>query len=64
MQGMKFSLDIIWLNSDKEVLKIEKGVSPQTYPKQFCAERTQYVIELNSGSADALGLLVGQKLIF
>ena len=61
MKDMNFPLDIVWLNSAKEVVKIDSNLLPDTYPKQFCAD-TQYVIELNSGKAG--NLQVGQKLVF
>lgn len=63
MKDMNFSIDIIWLNSDKSITHIEKDVSPNTYPKSFCPSNdSQYVIELNSGVSDAAELRVGQKL--
>lgn len=62
MKDMNFSLDIIWLNEAKEIIMLERGVEPSTYPSSFCAENTKYVIEIPSGEAS--GLSVGETLDF
>lgn len=50
MKGMKFNLDIIWLNDQKEIIALENDVSPNTFPKTFCPNgSSKYVIELNGG---------------
>lgn len=54
MKDMHFPLDIIWLNSQSRVVKIEANVSPDTYPRQFCASPAQNVIELNAGESRQL----------
>ena len=64
MKDMHFSLDIIWLDSQKKIVRFEQNLSPQTYPQDYCADNTQYVIELNAGQAAATHLRVGQKLDF
>ncbi len=52
MKGMRFSLDIIWVNNSHQVVYVEHNVSPQTYPRTFCPNQpAQYVIELNAGQA-------------
>ena len=64
MKGMRFPLDMVFVSHTKQVVHIESNVSPRTYPKSFCADDTQYVIELNAGRAKALGLHSGQTLSF
>ncbi|MGI9027722.1 MAG: DUF192 domain-containing protein [Candidatus Saccharimonadales bacterium] len=64
MKAMRFDLDIIWLNEAKTITRIEKEVSPDTYPTLFCSDDTKYVIELNSGEAATLGLNNGTELAF
>jgi uncharacterized membrane protein (UPF0127 family) len=65
MKDTHFPLDMIWLNSNKQVLHIESNVSPSTYPETFCPnEPAQYVIELNAGQARAAGITTGQSLKF
>lgn len=58
MKDMHFPLDMIWLNAQNQVVKIEPNVSPDTYPRSFCASPAQNVIELNAG--EARSLRVGQ----
>jgi uncharacterized membrane protein (UPF0127 family) len=63
MKEMLFSLDIVWLDSDKKIVHIEKNVAPETYPKTFCpVNNAKYVIELNKGVADLAELKLGQQL--
>lgn len=65
MKDMRFPLDIVWLNQDKQVVHIEANVRPETYPRTFCpSEDAQYVLEINGGKAAAGGITPGQKLQF
>jgi uncharacterized membrane protein (UPF0127 family) len=63
MKDMNYSLDIIWADNTKKVTAIEKDLSPQTYPKEYC-HQGRYVIELNAGQTDKNRLIVGQTLRF
>jgi len=63
MKDMYFSLDMIWLDSDHRVVKLQQNVSPKTYPQAFCA-LGQYVIEVRAGQVAANGVRVGQKIDF
>jgi len=63
MKDMHFALDIIWLDSAKKVVHIEKYVLPATFPHNFCAvQPAKYVIELNAGEVDHSGIKLGQTL--
>ncbi len=62
MKDMQFPLDMVWLNQDEKIIKIQRAITPETYPESFCANNSLYVIELNSGIADKAGLRVGQQL--
>lgn len=62
MREMNFSIDIVWLNVDKQVIKIAEDVSPDTFPESFCANNSQYVLELKSGGAAKYGYKVGDYL--
>lgn len=64
MKDMYFSLDIIWVDSQKKVRHIARDVSPDTYPDAFCHDATRYVIELGAGEAARAGLYKGQILQF
>ena len=52
MKDMNFSIDIIWLNEDREVVEITRDVSPDTYPTVFHSQaQIQYILEVNAGWA-------------
>ncbi|MBI1974619.1 MAG: DUF192 domain-containing protein [Candidatus Zambryskibacteria bacterium] len=63
MKDMKFSLDIAWLGQNKEILWIERAVSPDTYPQVFYSPRdTLYVLEIPAGSFEKLGVDIGDEV--
>lgn len=62
MKDMRFNLDMAWFDQDKKVTKLAKVISPDTFPESFCADNTKYVIEMNSGQADELGLHIGDSM--
>lgn len=64
MKDMKFSIDMIWLDEDKRVLKVADNVSPQTYPESFCQADAKYVAEVAAGQAQKYNLMVGQQVEF
>ena len=58
-------LDIIWINSDYEVVYISRDTPPckedpcQSYTT---ASLAMYILELNAGTADKIGLKEGDKV--
>ena len=63
MKGMKFPLDIVWLNENLKVVHFVEGVSPNTYPKIFYPPTTaRYVLETNTGFIAEHGVDEGTKL--
>lgn len=65
MKDMNFSLDMIWVDQTKTIVGIEKNVSPDTFPKSFSAGKPSlYVIEVNAGIADKLGIKIGDRISF
>lgn len=57
MKDMLFSIDIVWLNSLKQVVYIKNDVSPDTFPKSYCpGEPAQYVLEVGAGRAKQVGI--------
>ena len=65
MKDMRFSIDIIWLDGQKKITHIEPSLSPATYPKTYCPPKaSQYVVELNAGTAQKLDWQVGTSLDF
>jgi uncharacterized protein len=60
MKGMKFSIDIIWLDSEWRVVEIAHNIDPDTYPTVFKPEKDSlYVLETPSGMADQYGISSG-----
>ena len=66
MKGMKYSIDIIWLDKDGRVIHIVHDAQPSSYPKTTFANPAgtdaHLVIELNTGEAKRLGLENGMKI--
>jgi uncharacterized membrane protein (UPF0127 family) len=56
-----FSIDIIWLNSDKEIIDIRRNIKPFT-PLVTPKKPAKYVIELPVNSSNFLK--IGNKLKF
>ncbi len=50
MKEMNFSIDIIWLSEEFQVIDIARSVSPNTFPHVFYPPRpVKYVLETNPG---------------
>lgn len=66
MKDMKFDLDMIWLDKNKQVVFIQENVKPDSYPKQtFCPDKAaKYALEVNAGSVQKWGLKVGDEATF
>lgn len=64
MKDMKFSIDMVWLDSSKHVVAIEKNVSPQTYPHSFCHDNTKYVIEFAANTTESMHLVTDDTFDF
>lgn len=66
MRDMKFAIDMVWLNDEKEVITIKQNATPDTYPEQiFCPDSdASYVLEIPSGRSEALGIDIGETLRF
>jgi len=67
MKEMKFPIDVVWLNSDKKIVKIEKNMQPSSYetdpPTIYRPSKdSSYVLEFNKGIADTLKLKEGSQL--
>jgi len=64
MKDMRFSLDIIFANTEGTIVTIHQNVSPATYPKAFRpSEPVRYVLEVPAGFVAAHGIAEGQKIV-
>ena len=65
MKDMLFPIDIIWVNEEKNIVHIEKSLTPETYPKVFGQEVvSKYVLEVQSGFSDKNRIKIGDKVDF
>ena len=67
MKDTAIPLDMIWLDEDKEVVFISKNNQPcnnNECPAINSDKKAKYVLELNGGTADKIGLEVGDKADF
>jgi uncharacterized membrane protein (UPF0127 family) len=63
MKDMKFSIDMIWMNAEKEVVTIAENISPDTFPETFCpTSNAKYGLEISSGNSKNLQIVNGSKL--
>ncbi len=60
MKGMRFPVDIAWLDDEWCVVHLVSNVSPETYPETFAPSRpARYVIELAAGVLETQKVSVG-----
>jgi uncharacterized membrane protein (UPF0127 family) len=65
MPDMHFSIDILWINTQKKIVYIEKNVSPESYPKIFKPTvPAQYVLEVPAGFSDQNNVRIGDEVRF
>lgn len=67
MKNTEIPLDIVWLNRNKEVVFIKENAKPcilEDCPVWSPDEKAIYVLEVNAGVVEDLGLEAGDKLIF
>jgi uncharacterized membrane protein (UPF0127 family) len=67
MKDMKFSLDMIWLDSDNRVITIHENINPDTYlqnpPELFRPVKpASAVIEVPGGFVKEYGVRLGEVL--
>jgi uncharacterized membrane protein (UPF0127 family) len=64
MKGMRFSIDILWLDASGRVVTVHERVSPDTYPAAFSSSApARYVLELPAGYAQQHRISPGKQLI-
>lgn len=65
MKGMKYNLDMLWLDENKKVVYMEQDLAPDTYPKMFLPDdEALYVVELPAGFIQKHDVKMGQALAF
>ena len=64
MKNTEFALDIIFLNSDHEIVSIQKNAKPFDKSSLPSDAPAKYVLEINAGLSDQWGLEVGDLIEF
>ena len=65
MKDMNFSIDIIWISEELQVVGLYEGVVPESYPEVFRPEaEALYVLEINAGEADKAKIKIGDVVTF
>jgi uncharacterized membrane protein (UPF0127 family) len=71
MKNTLIPLDIIWIDKAKQIVYLQKNLSPCPKNASHCptygppaSVKSKYVLELNSGQIDKLGLKLKQRLDF
>lgn len=59
--GMKFQIDVFFLDKDKKVIYICENMRPNTYK---AVKGAVYVVELKSGTASKWRIKAGEALVF
>ena len=65
MKDMKFPIDIVWINRDRQIIGYDFNVEPSTYPDSFVSEKpAQYILELQANRAKNLDIKLGTPVNF
>ncbi|MCX6813594.1 MAG: DUF192 domain-containing protein [Candidatus Azambacteria bacterium] len=67
MKNTLISLDMVWINKNKEIVYIAKKVQPcksLICPSVSPDRPALYILEINGGKADEVGLKIGDKAEF
>ena len=64
MKNTEFALDIIFINSDHEIVSIQKNTKPFNKSSLPSDAPAKYVLEINAGLSDQWGLEVGDLIEF
>lgn len=66
MKDMKYPIDIVWLDSNKQVVYLVKRATPESYPDTTYVPRTtaRYIVELPAGTIQSKSITMKTKAIF
>ena len=65
MKDMNFPIDIVWIDSKKKVVGVERSINPESFPEIYYASSSVlYVLELNSMAAQKYGMSPVTQLVF
>ena len=64
MKNTVLSLDIMFVNENKEIVRIHKNTTPYSEKSLPSDKKSMYVVEVNAGFADKYGVKEGDKIDF
>lgn len=68
MKNMRFPIDIIWIDANRQVVDIARNLKPCKSDYECQGTKTKnkalYVLEINAGVADEIGVKVGDSVFF
>ncbi|MCP5467974.1 MAG: DUF192 domain-containing protein [Deltaproteobacteria bacterium] len=64
MKNTLIPLDIIFIGADKKIISIIQSATPQTTTPRYAEAPYLYVLEINGGLSQELGISPGQQLEF
>ena len=65
MKDMNYSLDIIWISTDKKVVSDSMSLAPSTYPRVYYPTApAKYVLEVDAGTSKKLNIHDGTTVKF
>ena len=71
MREMEISLDMVWINSECQVVDVSEDVPPpdrdiplEDLPRYSPESPAKYVLEINGGESAELGLIIGDHVEF
>jgi len=65
MKDMLFSIDIAWISENGQIIYIEEGVTPDSFPESFGPRADSlYVLEVSKGVFEREGIVVGDFVSF
>lgn len=63
MRDMRFSIDVIWIGENLQVVDITRRLTPDTYPRQFePSTPARFALEVNAQFAESFGISVGDAV--
>lgn len=64
MKDMEFSIDIIWIDENNQIVDMEENVSPDTYPTVFTPDvPARFVLEVMAGWAAENDVEIGDTVL-
>lgn len=63
MKDMNYSIDIIWIDDEFNIVHIEEKVSPDSFPEVFYpTQDSLYVLEVQNGAVERFSIEVGNTI--